>query len=253
MEVKTLSIIIPVYNEEKTVKQVLQVVCDIHLPGNVGREIIVVNDASKDNSASELDAFVYQYPDAPVKLVTHRVNQGKGAGIRTGLKHATGEYVIIQDADLELIPQQISDLLTEVLEDRADVVYGSRFLKNANEKGSFLSRNANRFLSWLSNRAFGTQLTDMETCYKLMPTHHAQRIVLCENRFGFEPEITAKLAKVKGLRWKEVPITYMPRTGAQGKKIGWKDGVRAMWCIVKYGWLTPASKAFIQESRKADS
>jgi glycosyltransferase involved in cell wall biosynthesis len=241
--VTRLSIIIPVYNEERTVFQVLEKVHQVVLPDGVDKEIVVVNDASRDGSGLELDRYVSAFPERAIQIVTHTVNQGKGAGIRTGLQHVSGDYVIIQDADLELNPDEIALLLEPVLRNEADVVYGSRF-KGKKASGSALSRLANRFLTALSNLVFRIRITDMETCYKLMPASLAGKLVLKEDRFGFEPEITAKLAKVRSLRWKEVSISYQPRTGVQGKKIGWKDGFRAMWCIIHYGWLTSKKKSF---------
>lgn len=230
---KKLSIIIPVYNEEKTIHQVLEVVSGIALSQNVEKEIIVVNDASKDSSLQEIERF--KAAGNNITIIDKPENEGKGAAIHTGLEFATGDYTIIQDADLELNPEEINLVIQPVLDNHADVVYGSRFLNGKIKTQGLLSRWANWFLTNLSNWVFGIKITDMETCYKLVPTDVFKNLGLVEKRFGFEPEITAKLAKVKRLRWKEVPITYIPRNTEQGKKIGWKDGMRAVQCILKYG------------------
>lgn len=230
---KKLSIIIPVYNEETTIYQVLEVVNGIELQQNIAKEIIVVNDASKDSSLSEIQRFKDAGHD--ILIVDKPINEGKGAAIHTGIQYATGDYTIIQDADLELNPEEIKLVIEPVLRGDADVVYGSRFLHGKVKTQGLLSRWANWFLTKLSNLVFGIKITDMETCYKLVPTEVFKSLNLVEKRFGFEPEITAKLAKVKRLRWKEVPITYIPRNADQGKKIGWKDGFRAVHCILKYG------------------
>jgi glycosyltransferase involved in cell wall biosynthesis len=229
-----LSIIIPVYNEEKTIYQVLEAVHNIRLQENVEKEIIVVNDASKDGSLREIERFKNSGRD--IQIIDKPVNEGKGAAIHTGIRYASGDYTIIQDADLELNPEEIKLVIAPVLKGEADVVYGSRFLDGKVKSQGLTSRWANWFLTKLSNLVFGIKITDMETCYKLVPTEVFKSLTLVEKRFGFEPEITAKLAKVKNLRWKEVPITYKPRSNVQGKKIGWKDGVRAVQCILKYGF-----------------
>ena len=205
----------------------------IALQGGVEKEIIVVNDCSTDGSAKEIQRYFDESPN--IIVVNQDVNQGKGAAIHVGAQHATGDYFIIQDADLELNPEEINNIIEPVLNDEADVVYGSRFLNGKVPTQNLMSRWANWFLTKLSNVVFGIKITDMETCYKLIPTAVFRGIKLQEKRFGFEPEITAKLAKIKSLRWREVPISYNPRQNAEGKKIGWKDGVRALQCILKYG------------------
>lgn len=232
-----LSIIIPVYNEQATIYDVLVKVNDVELSNGIQKEIIVVNDKSSDNSAKEIQRYLDDNPTVDVQFVNHEVNKGKGGALHTGIKSATGEYTIIQDADLELDPNEYNIIIAPVLEDAVDIVYGSRFL-NQKMQGSGMSKAANAFLTNLSNVVFGTKITDMETCYKLVPTPIFQSLNLVEQRFGFEPEITAKLAKLKQLKWKEVPITYIPRSNEEGKKIGWKDGFRAIYCILKYGWFT---------------
>lgn len=230
---KKLSIIIPVFNEGNTIAEVIEIIDQLQLIGGVDKEVIVVNDCSTDNSGDEIERavsgranFIYE---------RHAKNKGKGGAIHTGIQSATGDYIVIQDADLELVPDEINLLLEQVLHDKADVVYGSRFLGKKQRGGTAMSNAANRFLTSLSNTIFRIRITDMETCYKLVPATEFKSLKLVEQRFGFEPEITAKLAKNRSLRWAEVPITYNPRTEEQGKKIGWKDGFRAIWCILKYG------------------
>jgi len=232
---KKLSIIIPVYNEAKTIAEVIRVVNGLVLLNDIEKEIIVVDDCSTDQSNGEIKAELEKLNSSSIKLCKHEINKGKGGAIHTGIKEATGEYTIIQDADLELVPAEINNLLQIVIDKKADIVYGSRFLNKKVKGGSWLSNRANAFLTWLSNRVFGIRITDMETCYKLVPTPVFKSLKLVEQRFGFEPEITAKLAKHKNLKWAEVAITYNPRNNQQGKKIGWKDGFRAVWCILKYG------------------
>lgn len=232
---KKLSIIIPVYNEADTIAEVIKVLNTLVLINNIEKEIIVVDDCSKDTSNAVIKSTLNKIGSASIRLCEHKINRGKGGAIQTGIKEADGDYTIIQDADLELIPAEINNLLQVVWDKKADIVYGSRFLNKEIKGGSWLSNRANGFLTGLSNLVFKIRITDMETCYKLVPTPVFKSLNLIEQRFGFEPEITAKLAKHKQLRWAEVPITYNPRNNEQGKKIGWKDGFRAIWCIVKYG------------------
>lgn len=232
---KKLSILIPVYNEEKTISQVLEIIYALKLIGDIEKEIIVIDDCSKDNSNEVIKNSIQKIGEQNFNFCQHEKNKGKGGAIHTGIKKASGDYIIVQDADLELNPEEINHLLQVVLDGKADVVYGSRFLNKKVKGGSWLSNRANAFLTWLSNTIFRIKITDMETCYKLVPAKTIKELKLVEQRFGFEPEITAKLAKRRNLKWAEVPITYNARTSVQGKKIGWKDGFRAMWCIVKYG------------------
>ncbi|HEY1038485.1 MAG TPA: glycosyltransferase family 2 protein [Bacteroidia bacterium] len=232
---KKLSIIIPVYNEANTIAEVINVLNTLVLIDDIEKEIIIVDDCSRDSSNAVIKTTLSEIGSSSIRFCEHDVNKGKGGAIQTGIKEARGEYTIIQDADLELIPGEINHLLQVVLDKNADIVYGSRFLNKEIKGGSWLSNRANEFLTALSNTVFGIKITDMETCYKLVPTQVFKSLNLVEQRFGFEPEITAKLAKHKNLRWAEVPITYNPRNNEQGKKIGWKDGFRAIWCILKYG------------------
>jgi len=236
---KKLSIIIPVFNEENTIFDLLKKVDELELSHKVEKEMIIVNDASSDASFEKIIEFLSSRKNSSIVSLTHHINQGKGAGIHTGLKAATGDWIVIQDADLELDPNDINVLMKPIIEKGIEVVYGSRFLDKNNKPGdSFLARQANLFLTWLSNVVFRIKITDMETCYKMVRGDLFKKLDLKEQRFGFEPEITAKLAKIKDIRFQEVPITYNARMASEGKKIGWKDGVRAMYCIVKYGWFS---------------
>lgn len=232
---RKLSILIPVFNEAQTIAEVIHVISGLNLIASVEKEIIVINDCSTDSTTEEIKKAVAENSVAGITVLTHEINQGKGGAIHTGILKATGDYIIIQDADLELDPNEINNLLHEVIENNADIVYGSRFLGQKVKGGSVLSNLANGFLTRLSNVVFGIKITDMETCYKLVPADEFKQLNLVEKRFGFEPEITAKLAKNRSLKWAEVPITYNARSEDQGKKIGWKDGFRAIWCILKFG------------------
>ena len=237
-----LSIIVPVYNEEKSVFDVLNSLSNLVFPDSVKVEIIVINDKSTDNSLAEVNRFFADNVKVNFKVISHLVNKGKGGAIHSGIAVATGDYIIIQDADLELNPKDIVKLIQPVIEGKADIIYGSRFVNSQTSFSS--SKMANHFLTWLSNFIFGTKITDMETCYKVIPTNVFQSLILKEQRFGFEPEITAKLAKLKHLRWTELPIYYNPRSVLQGKKINWRDGVSAMYCVIKYGWFTSKKSSF---------
>jgi glycosyltransferase involved in cell wall biosynthesis len=228
----TLSIVIPAYNEEKTIANIVERVLEVDLQG-LGREIILVNDCSRDRTGEVIDQLAAAHPGV-IRTLHHQVNQGKGAALRTGFAGATGDWVIIQDADLEYDPGEYLTLLEPILKGQADVVYGSRFLGcGAHRVVYYWHYMGNRFLTTLSNMFTNINLTDMETCYKLFRREIIQRIQIQECRFGFEPEITAKVARMK-VRIYEVGISYYGRTYEEGKKIGWKDGFRAIWCILKY-------------------
>ena len=225
-----LSVVIPVYNEEKTIATLLAVVKSVEV--GLEKEIIMVNDASKDGTGAELDRLKRE--DSSLVVRHHEVNQGKGAALRTGFALATGDLVIIQDADLEYDPHDYPQLLAPILEGHADVVFGSRFIGGgAHRVHLFWHMVGNQFLTLLSNMMTNLNLTDMEVCYKVFRREVLQGITLKENRFGFEIEITMKVAKG---RWRcyEVPISYYGRDYSEGKKITWRDGVRAMWCILRY-------------------
>jgi len=236
MNIQKLSIIIPAYNEGPTIHLILDKVKEVVLPLNIQKEVIIVNDASKDNTREAILTYIDNHgADLPIRLHNQEVNQGKGAAIHKGISLATGDYLIVQDADLEYDPKEYNLLLKPVLDGFADVVYGSRFMGgNPHRILFFWHTIGNRFLTFISNMFTNLNLTDMETCYKLFRTDIIQSIRLQEKRFGFEPEVTAKVSRVKGIRIYEVGISYYGRTYEEGKKIGWKDGFRAIYCILKY-------------------
>ncbi len=232
---KKLSIIIPAYNEEKTIYNILNKVKAVKLINDIEKEIIIVNDCSQDNTDEIIKRYIKEEQDVNIKYYKHDVNQGKGASIHTGIKKATGEYLIIQDADLEYDPNEYNILLQPIIDGFADVVYGSRFSSGKPHRILFFWHSiGNKFLTFISNMFTNLNLTDMETCYKLFRTDIIKSIKLKEKRFGFEPEVTVKIAKIPDIRIYEVGISYYGRTVEEGKKIGWKDGISALYYILKY-------------------
>ncbi|MEJ6492525.1 MAG: glycosyltransferase family 2 protein [Flavobacteriales bacterium] len=235
MSIQKLSILIPAYNEENTIQVILEKVQEVELPNNIQKEIVIVNDCSKDATVAKVEEYMVANPNMDIRFFSQDKNMGKGAAINRAIKECTGDYMIIQDADLEYDPQEYNLLLKPVFMDNADVVYGSRFVGHHPHRILFFWHSiGNKVLTTLSNMMTNLNLSDMETCYKLIRTSIAKEIEIKENRFGIEPEITAKLAKRKGIRIYEVGISYYGRTYEEGKKIGWKDGFRAIWCIFKY-------------------
>ncbi len=230
-----LSIVIPAYNEELTIKTILEKVRQVTLIGNVTKEIIIVNDCSKDGTEKSVLEYKAAFPDIEISYYKHTVNQGKGAALHTGIREAKGDLIIIQDADLEYDPEEFNLLLKPILDGFADVVYGSRFLGGKPHRILFFWHSiGNKVLTFFSNALTNLNLTDMETCYKMWKSDIIKNITLKEKRFGFEPEVTAKIARIPKIRIYEVGISYYGRTYAEGKKINWKDGFRAIFCILKY-------------------
>lgn len=231
----TLSIVIPAYNEGRTIHRILNKVKAVELTGGMLKEVVIVNDCSKDNTEEAILSYKAANPELPISYYKHEVNQGKGAALHTGIKQAKGDYVIIQDADLEYDPEEYNKLLKPILSDFADVVYGSRFIGGNPHRILFFWHSiGNRWLTLASNVFTNLNLTDMETCYKLFRRETIQALKLQEKRFGFEPEVTAKISRVPKIRIYEVGISYYGRTYEEGKKIGMKDAFRALYCIIKY-------------------
>jgi glycosyltransferase involved in cell wall biosynthesis len=234
---KTLSIIIPVFNESQTITILLDRIKNIELINNILKEIIIIDDGSTDDTCNIVKQYISS-SDMNIMLIEQKLNSGKGAAIQTGIKLAKGEYLIIQDGDLEYDPEEYNILLNPIIKGVADVVYGSRFIgSNPHRILFFWHSIGNKFLTFLSNAFTNLNLSDMETCYKVFDKKMIQTINLKEKRFGFEPEVTAKISRIPNIRIYEVGISYYGRTYSEGKKINWKDGFRAIYCIIKYGLI----------------
>jgi glycosyltransferase involved in cell wall biosynthesis len=242
--IKRLSIIIPAYNEEKTILLILERINAVKLIRNIEKEVIIINDCSTDNTEAVIKAYIATIKNTPLnyfKYIRHNVNQGKGAAIHTGIAEATGEYLLVQDADLEYDPGEYNTLLKPIVHGSADVVYGSRFMGGSPHRILFFWHSiGNKFLTYISNMFTNLNLTDMNTCYKLIRSDILKMLPLHEKRFGFDPEVTVKVSKLPNIRIYEVGISYYGRTFAEGKKIGWRDGFRSIYCTLKYSLLTPS-------------
>ncbi len=231
----TLSVLVPAYNEAGSIYKILTRIQEVKLLHDMQREIVVVDDHSTDDTAAQVQLFREDHPGINLTYIRHPYNQGKGAALRTGIRAATGDFIVIQDADLEYDPEEFNLLLEPALKGQADVVYGSRFRGHQPHRILFFWHTiGNRFLTFISNMCTNLNLTDMETCYKLFRSHIIKSVPLRENRFGFEPEVTAKISRIPGIRIYEVGISYYGRTYQEGKKINYKDGFRAIYCILKY-------------------
>lgn len=232
---KKLSILIPAYNEEKTIIPILEELKNLALDFSLEKEILIIDDHSTDKTGELITEFITKNREIDINYFRQETNLGKGAAIHKGIEIASGDFIIIQDADLEYDPDEYNHLLRPVLEGKADVVYGSRFMGGNPHRILFFWHSiGNKFLTFLSNAFTNLNLTDMETCYKLFRADILKSLTLKEKRFGFEPEVTAKISRIPGIRIYEVGISYYGRTYAEGKKINWKDGLRALWCVFKY-------------------
>jgi len=232
---KVLSIVIPAYNEGRTIHRILDKVKAVKLIHNMSKEVLIVNDFSKDNTEEAILKYQKENPELPISYYKHEKNKGKGAALHTGIDKATGDFIVIQDADLEYNPEEYNILLQPIMDDFADVVYGSRFMGGKPHRILFFWHSiGNKMLTFASNAMTNLNLTDMETCYKMWRSELVKSVNLKEQRFGFEPEVTAKVSRIPKVRIYEVGISYYGRTYEEGKKINWKDGVRAIYCILKY-------------------
>lgn len=226
----------PVFNEANTVAVTLNKIKHVQLQSNIAKQLVIVNDCSTDNTLATIEKYQAENPDLNMSIYSHSINQGKGAALHTGIAKATGHYIIIQDADLEYNSSEYRILLQPLEDEMADVVYGSRFMGGKPHRILFFWHTiGNHFLTFFSNMFSNLNLTDMETCYKVFRSEIIKGIVLKEKRFGFEPEVTQKIARINSIRIYEVGISYYGRTYEEGKKIGWRDGLHALYCILKYG------------------
>lgn len=236
---KKLSILVPAFNEENTIISILDILNNLELKFNLEKEIVIINDFSTDKTRILIEEFQLKNPELNLILFNQEYNQGKGAALHKAINLATGDLIIVQDADLEYDPNEYNVLLNPLMAGKADVVYGSRFMGGNPHRILFFWHSiGNKFLTFLSNAFTNLNLTDMETCYKLFRADVLKGMDLKEKRFGFEPEVTAKISRIPGIRIYEVGISYYGRTYAEGKKINWKDGMRALWCIFKYNIIS---------------